>query len=622
MLLLKKGLLVIIAFSLLLTSLALFNRAKAEWGYGAYEFIAPYTEINDYVRSGLDEKDVYKTLKDAGLRSVSLQPDSLVTLKERGDMSLFRPSDVQTMAAISPEKAPEAAFETSGAVVHFIDEASPFIEQIKTVFEDDVRSFTFADKTFYYIKGDYKEIKDRPLGYDPEAIKTITSYDLVPLPRIGSDVSEDNHNAFLCDQLVAMKNDNTDKLLFYGDEAIGYPGDMEKYADMYKEAGLSLYTVEFADQKGVDAFAKAMDSNVIRLHSLELENGDSDMENVNRVVRAVKERNIRGVFLHLFDKGKAEEDLEQSAQFIVDSRSELPGQFWSKNPQPFPKVEASFITKLFALIGAIALTVFIVRELFPALTVLAATGMISAGLLAVVTDHYLMYNLVALMTGVFAASYAVLSAQSVENWAGFFASYGRAIVVTAAGAWFVVALMYGTDYFVKLTEFRAVKAIYVLPIVIVAYYVLRPYLVTILKSEVRYWHVAVGFVMLALLLYYVMRSGNEASVTGLEMQFRQWLEDVFYVRPRTKEWLIGLPLFVLGLYLQMKGKKGMFLYIPGVIGFLSIVNTFTHFHIPLYLSVLRTVCSLGLGLALGFVFIGLYRMVEKWLPKLRSRWEG
>src|SRR5699024_5464127 len=122
--------------------------------------------------------------------------------------------------------------------------------------------------------------------------------------------------------------------------------------------------------------------------------------------------------------------------------------------------------------------------------------------------------------------------------------------------------------------------------------------------------------------YYLSRTGNAGAVSSVELAARQALEKLLYVRPRTKEFLIGFPFYILALYVfQRSIMLGKILLIPGVIGFLSLVNTFTHLHIPLYISLLRSLYSLLVGLAVGFVFIFIYRIIVKYVKVLRMGWQ-
>jgi len=73
------------------------------------------------------------------------------------------------------------------------------------------------------------------------------------------------------------------------------------------------------------------------------------------------------------------------------------------------------------------------------------------------------------------------------------------------------------------------------------------------------------------------------------------------VRPRTKEFLIGHPALFVGIALLLTRRRGwgLPLVVLGVLGQVSLLNTFCHIHTPLNVSILRAVNGLVLGLLLG-----------------------
>ena len=98
---------------------------------------------------------------------------------------------------------------------------------------------------------------------------------------------------------------------------------------------------------------------------------------------------------------------------------------------------------------------------------------------------------------------------------------------------------------------------------------------------------------------------------------RNYLEEVLYARPRTKEFLGAFPAVVLFIYSMVRNMKVLsFLFgLAGVIGFTSIVNTFMHIRTPLELGFARTGYSVLFGVILGIVYTlileGLYRLFRK-----------
>jgi uncharacterized membrane protein len=133
----------------------------------------------------------------------------------------------------------------------------------------------------------------------------------------------------------------------------------------------------------------------------------------------------------------------------------------------------------------------------------------------------------------------------------------------------------------------------------------------ILMQPVTVFWIAVFGVLAVAGLYYMSRTGNAGTVSGIELAFRSMLENTFGVRPRTKEFLIGHPMMLAGIFLALKYRQAGFLLVLATIGQLSMVDTFAHIHTPLVLSIARVLLGLGLGLVIGLIAIGIWQACER-----------
>lgn len=126
----------------------------------------------------------------------------------------------------------------------------------------------------------------------------------------------------------------------------------------------------------------------------------------------------------------------------------------------------------------------------------------------------------------------------------------------------------------------------------------------------------------AALAFAVQRSGNFAGgVTPPELAFRHWIESLLAVRPRFKEFAVGHPLLILGIYLAINRVRGARLAIlGGSIGLISIVNTFCHLHTPLQVSLIRTLHGAWLGAILGLCAVFIFNSAFKRLAARREVW--
>jgi hypothetical protein len=134
----------------------------------------------------------------------------------------------------------------------------------------------------------------------------------------------------------------------------------------------------------------------------------------------------------------------------------------------------------------------------------------------------------------------------------------------------------------------------------------------ILNEDITFAHVFLLGLAGVAVLFLIMRSGNfpTLGITGLEMKVRSFLQQALTVRPRTKEFLIGYPALILLLWwgprwLDRLWRRwaALILTVAATVGLSSIVNTFAHQHIPVSVSLLRTINGLVLGLPIGLAAV-------------------
>ena len=129
----------------------------------------------------------------------------------------------------------------------------------------------------------------------------------------------------------------------------------------------------------------------------------------------------------------------------------------------------------------------------------------------------------------------------------------------------------------------------------------------ILQQPLKIWMVLFGLLLAGLAGYMLLRSGNAGREAALnvEMLVRARLETLLAARPRTKEFALGFPLFLLSMTAAGFRQRNLavLLLIGAGIGQVDVLNTFCHAHTPFLLSLLRTANALWLGSLLGVVAI-------------------
>ncbi|MGG3841579.1 DUF5693 family protein [Anoxybacillus kestanbolensis] len=614
----KKWLLFIIALSLVLIAPAVGKRHQAEWDNRTYEMIMPYDEIEAWLQEEKEE-DVWKQLKEAGLTTVSVEAETLKSLEKSGHVLLLKMDEWKHTLVLLNERVDQ--MPSRGLVVYPLNDAFPVASSLRDTFGDDVREVEINQKTYYVIEGNAKKIERVPLGYDETKVAHVIERGFMVVLRIPDARDMNEASVHVLQQIEALKNEHTSKLLPTGEEVAGYPTDVTKWGERWKEAGYVLLSTEFYEAKGLTTLAKAMDVHVVRLHSLNLEQRKPN-EAVDVAIRAIKERNIRALFIRPYASADTEQNMEKTITVMKQIVQHMPSHYTLGKSEPFAPIERSSIATIGFVIGATAFVFLAVRSLVsPMMASLAAGGTLILSVVGTVLAIDLALKAVALLVAIITPIYAAKPSSVQEGWRGTFMAYGRAIAISFVGISWIVTMLYGNEYIAYVGEgFRGVKLVYVVPIVAMVALVLPsivqepilPFMKRLWKHPIAVGHVVISFVVLALLAYYVLRSGNTGTASALELAARQKLEEWLYVRPRTKEFLLGFPAYLLALFVINKQKQlGAILLVVGTIGWLSMINTFTHLHIPLFISFVRTMYSLGLGLFIGIALIYVYKWVWK-----------
>lgn len=414
--------------------------------------------------------------------------------------------------------------------------------------------------------------------------------------------------------------------------APGYP-DLDPVADALKEKNITMSQVEFIKQVGVQQLAGKLGRLVVPMHSLTRDEIIS--RNINRpsisdrFMRAVHERSIRLLFVHPYDLqmgGRLEifKDDLGSYKSAFEARGYKMGWPHPLGEWPAPLAGAAacgivFIFTLWFYIERLRGTQTAGISIPSAALLFALSAVLGLGMWKVSFAAKLLGG----FCGAFAATEAALTALESSNQRvkGAVASL---FIVIAGGL--AIASFYGTSAAaLRLTPFSGVKLTLLLPPLMVLVHDLvrrvHPESIGEIVERPAIWGelIIIGIMMCAMLIM-ALRSDNVSNVPALEVAFRDFMERVMVVRPRTKEFLIGYPALVIYWYLVRNGLlKGYreAVRIAAVLAFCSAVNTFCHFHTLLYLSVIRVLNGWWLGLLIGAAAAWALSIAVRYINKRR-----
>ncbi|MFP3903145.1 MAG: DUF5693 family protein [Armatimonadota bacterium] len=485
------------------------------------------------------------------------------------------------------------------------------------------------------------------VAYDPFAESHIRQAQMEPVARPVPDFCS-------TPQAVARSMEDADWnttaiVIFQGERVVGAPGLVSETARQLQERELQFGMVEMAPQSGEYALAGELDYQMLRCHSIPAEEmlAMSTDRAIHRYLLAVTERKVRLCYVRLI--------LTPSADLLAANRdylSSLSGALAraghpTGSPGPFEPMDSPpMLLKLIALgvLGGFLWLLQATLGLSPRAFWLTGVVAFLAAMGAASPALSLGPPLIALSAGLVFPIAAITSLR--EAYPGLedrrrgtkplLAAWllVRTALITLIGGLLAAAALSQDSYLVGVAQFRGVKLAQALPLVVIGVIIAaratREYrqsvgsaplwkafgngLGAIGRASVRYWHAGLVLLILGMVGYMLMRSGNEPAIgiADLEIKLRSILDAVLGVRPRTKEIFLGFPALYVGLMLLLHGRYRVYwLFIGlGAISQVSLFNTFCHLHTPLSISLLRVAHGIWIGLLIGIVWWAVKRAAD------------
>ena len=621
-------LVLLIALGLLGSLVSAAHRWQAEARNRRVELVVDYADaqaLANTTRRQVD--DVLTQLKAAGITTVAVTEDTPASLTGNGVITYARSGDT-TLLTFAPGFPGQRA-----RVVQMLAHKAPGL------------TVTPEGETSLRVGAPWPQFSSIPIGLDSDTVNTVKRNNLLVAPRLVNFTGVTAQNIpwelaqtkQQCEEAVGIG-----PIIFAGTSVLGNRALIGTTADALKENDLTYGSVELGKMFGDDDLSRLADAQTVRVHSIGTdEMGTMDEPTaVERFVRAAKERNIRVCYVRLFTSGLAHDPdvLAANTEFIgkiVKGMQEArltvggPAHAYADDPKP------GVVLRVLMALGVLGGTLLLLRVFSGisgrALVIASAVGLVLALGAALPGTTPKGRELLALLSacvfptlGLCAITLPrpVIGGTSGEVLRRAFTVYVQMTGVTIIGIVLVVGLLAGRLFLLKVDEFLGVKLVLVTPVALVAAYyglglgalpphagwterwrTVRCSLGALAARPLLAGQIVVGVAALVALALFVARSGNDpgVGVSATELKTRALLDKYLYVRPRTKEFLLGHPALLLGLAASASGRFPQWvlpLLVIGAIGQSSLMDTFCHLHTPLLVSALRGL----IGWALGAVF--------------------
>lgn len=457
--------------------------------------------------------------------------------------------------------------------------------------------------------------------------------------------------------------------------SFSYPAPQGVAGTIFREEGFSLGAVEFTQGQGLRELAAALDYRLLRTHLIpgaELAQLD-EVRARERFQRAVQERKVRLLLLQPFPDLDPRNAWESYLPLIQNLNDDLQRTGFSTGVAsffPFYRPPAAAEALLGAGIAAAAVLLaglFLNRSrektegkadppaekapgkppfrrylswfypLAGSVFILAAAGFLFAGerlpfyilgrqlaALAAALVFPLFSTVFFLAPPFFEGKLWVKREKERKRYflARIIGGFLLASLLTTGGALLAAGLLGSTPFLLKIEAFRGVKIAQAGPFLLLGLWFLLQGGRGLWRAGRNFWETRLQIkhlILLALaggiLLIYLLRGGNTAvlPVSGLELALRRQLEMLLVARPRFKEFLIGHPGFFFFAALVAQRWRGarILALLCGLLGQVSLFNTFMHLHRPVGLSLLGTAYGAGLGLLGGLALYALAGAVSR-----------
>jgi hypothetical protein len=649
----RRLLLAVLALGLLACLYVGGRRERHEHRANRVEIAMDDADFQSLARSyAYDQRAFLTALRRAGLTSLAVQEELGSQVSTSPSAALYAGPALLDQAKLTgfhdPVFARLAVHGIRGDEVYLVAydraAAARYARQLALKFSPRaVRVLRASDPAVYAIRTQADYFGSVGLGLPGERVALAREMALRLVPRLQNDerFKEAQLGAVIDD---AVRGHDAHTVIFFGlrNQVLGYPDNVDATAKAMRAANVDFGTIETYDvkqnQAGSESLAKDLPERTVRVQAISKTEQDKlrPEEIVQRYDLGVRERNVRVVYLRPYAHQWAGRSIEETNVELVHqiARNVNAAGLRVGTASPLER----FVTRpwevALASLAVPAVLLLLLAEFgigdrrwliaFVAVDVL----LVLAGF---AVHHDMAVRKLLALTGAIAFPVAGFAAIAPAFTAPRAPSTGTAIVdgirvviiatlVTLLGALVVVGLLSTPLTMLEVDRFSGVKLVLSAPPVLC----LLLYLFTrrwgsqlsvkqLGESPVTVLALVLGVTLLAIGYLLLTRSGNQSDIapSSLELALRAHLTTLLQVRPRFKEFVVGFPalMLVAALLPGHRARWGWLLALAIGVGLGDVVDTFSHLHTALTVSLLRLANGAVLGILIGAVAIAVYRAV-------------
>lgn len=659
----------------LIASLAIdVQRYQVEQANKSIELIMDYEDLVALAeKEGLPPEKVLAQSKEAGITSLAVYETTFKKLNVNGKAAAVNGSVLLTNyqnGAISDPGWRQLieSGQIKGTNVYVTGHNQQTFQEVhedlvRRLGQDRVRELTISGQRVLEVKANYEEFEKMDLGMPTDEMQAVNDagFYVVARPTNYRQCTKDDIDAFF-DRLDGYQ---VSAIVASGSQTLGAPDESQYMAQQMRQRGLTLGMIEgvtqlkFFPQDGMLDIAKANDYQSARLYSIPKDEQKKMKVNeaIDRWGTTDDERNIRFNLLKTFEKPAPDMTLlETNMSYVAGVKNKLEAQgFTMGRAGVFASFYPEAPLRSLVMLGVAAGIVLYLSLVIPAMKSKQAYILLAVLALVMVVPVLMGHgNKIRVAAALAAAN--VFPAISVlwildkirqrvpQQGVGLLRMIGTGVaalfvcgMISYVGAAYLSASLADTEYLLEVNIFRGIKLTFILPIVLVAIGFLQRFDVfdgkmddtegfleqfkRILDVPVKVKTLLGLFLVLVAAVVFVARSGHTMGmpVSATELKFRAFLEQAMYARPRTKEFMIGHPAFLLAAMAWFRKWPTMVLFVlvmVATIGQGSMVETFAHMRSPILMSTARGLGGLVLGAGVGAICMIL---VDMWLKYVAPR---